>query len=180
MLTSKDIKVHQASQKLGPRQLGPFTVVQVRDNDDYELDLPPVLKIHPVFHVNRLSPYKETEENGKPPPPEPVEVDGEEEWEIECILDSRFYHHQFQYLICWKGFDEGHNSWEPAKNVTHAEEAIKEFHQMNPNAPCKISATGFGKIEWRPRENFTEIQPSDLEWEAGRHPGKSVPRTTQF
>ena len=52
MLTSKDIKVHQASQKLGPRQLGPFTVVQVRDNDDYELDLPLVLKIHPVFHVN--------------------------------------------------------------------------------------------------------------------------------
>ena len=99
MLAAKDVKVHQASQKLGPRQLGPFTVVQVRDNDDYELDLPPVLKIHPVFHVDRLSKYTETEENGKPPPPPPIEVDGEEEWEIERILDSRFYQCQFQYLI---------------------------------------------------------------------------------
>ena len=52
MLTSKDIKVHQASQKLGPCQLGPFTIIQVRDNNDYELDLPLLLKIHPVFHVN--------------------------------------------------------------------------------------------------------------------------------
>ena len=52
MLTSKNIKAHQASQKLGLHQLGPFTIIQVRDNDDYELDLPPVLKIHPVFHVN--------------------------------------------------------------------------------------------------------------------------------
>ena len=52
MLTSKDIKIHEASQKLGPHQIGPFTVVQVRDNDNSELDLPPVLKIHPVFHVN--------------------------------------------------------------------------------------------------------------------------------
>ena len=177
MLTSKDIKIHQASQKLGPHQLGPFTVIQVRD---YELDLPPLLKIHPVFHVNRLSPYKETKENGKPPPPEPVEVNGQEEWEIECILDSWFYCHQFQYLICWKGFDEGHNSWEPAKNVTHTEEAIKEFHWMNPNIPHKISAMGFDKIEWRPQENFMEIQPSDVEWEAGKHPSKSVLRTTQF
>ena len=150
MLTSKDIKIHQASQKLGPRQIGPFTVIEVRDNDDYELDLPPVLKIHPVFHVNRHSLYKETEENGKPPLPEPVEVDGEEEWESERILDSQYYRRQFQYLIHWKGFDEGHNSWEAAKNITHAEEVIKEFHQMNPNAPHKISATGFGKIEWRP------------------------------
>ena len=88
MLTSKDIKIHQASQKLEPCQIGPSTVIQVRYNDDYELDLPLVLKIHLVFHVNRLSLYKETEENGKPPPPEPVEVDREEEWEIERILDS--------------------------------------------------------------------------------------------
>ena len=178
-LAAKNIKVHQASQKLGPRQLGPFTIVQVRDNDDYELDLPPVLKIHPVFHVNRLSKYTETDENGKPPPPPPIEVDGEEEWEIERILDSRFYRRQFQYLIRWKGFDEGHDSWEPAKNITHADEAIAEFHRKNPNAPRKISANGFSKIEWRPLENHTEQQPSDLEWEAGRYRSTSVSRTTR-
>ena len=67
MLTAKDVKVHQASQKLGLHQLGPFTVVQVCDNGNYELNLPLVLKTHPVVHINWLSKYTETEENGKPP-----------------------------------------------------------------------------------------------------------------
>ena len=57
----------------------------------YELNLPPVLKIHPVFHINWLSKYTEIKENGKLPLPPPIKVDGEKEWEIEQILESSFY-----------------------------------------------------------------------------------------
>jgi hypothetical protein len=60
-LQAKQIKVHQQSAKLGPKQLGPFTITEVRSDVDYHLDLPPVLKIHDVFHVDRLSPYSNTE-----------------------------------------------------------------------------------------------------------------------
>lgn len=99
-LSAKDIKIHQASQKLGPRQLGPFTIIERVGDLDYKLDIPPALKIHPVFHVNRLSPWKGNKVNGEvPPPPEPVEVEGEEEYEVKEILDSRLYRRQLQYLI---------------------------------------------------------------------------------
>ena len=52
--------------------------------------LPEQWKIHPVFHVDLLTPYKETAFHGtnytRPPPDL---IDGEEEYEVEKILDSR-------------------------------------------------------------------------------------------
>jgi hypothetical protein len=56
-LQAKDIKIHQKSPKLGPCQLGPFKVIKRIGNLDFKLDLPHYLKLHSVFHVNRLAPY---------------------------------------------------------------------------------------------------------------------------
>jgi hypothetical protein len=56
----------------------------------YRLKLPPSLKIHNVFHVDLLTPYYETEEHGvnyHRPPPELI--DGEEEFEVEEIINKR-------------------------------------------------------------------------------------------
>jgi hypothetical protein len=64
-LQAKQIKVHQQSAKLGPKQLGPFKVTEVRNDIDYKLALPPALRIHDVFHVNCLSPYKGNEVNSQ-------------------------------------------------------------------------------------------------------------------
>ncbi|TFY63254.1 hypothetical protein EVJ58_g3352, partial [Rhodofomes roseus] len=171
-LAAKNIKIHQASQKLGPRQLGPYEVTEVREKDDYVLNLPPALKVHPVFHVDRLSPYKGNDVNGLlPQPPEPVVIDGEEEYEVETILDSRFFRRQLQYLVQWKGYGAGDNSWEPAKNLEHAQKEVAEFHQKHPNAPRKINAALFDGIVWRSPENMTDVVPTDLEWETGRRVG---------
>uniref|UniRef100_A0A0W0F4X9 Putative reverse transcriptase-rnase h-integrase n=1 Tax=Moniliophthora roreri TaxID=221103 RepID=A0A0W0F4X9_MONRR len=88
-LAAKDIKIHQASRKLGPRQLGPFEMVEHIGDLDYHLKLPLAMKVHNVFYVNRLSPWKGNEVNGQwAPPPEAVEVEGEEEHLVEEILDS--------------------------------------------------------------------------------------------
>jgi hypothetical protein len=51
-LDAKDIKVHQPSKKLGPKRLGPFTVIKRVGDLDYQLALPPSLKLHNVFHVD--------------------------------------------------------------------------------------------------------------------------------
>jgi len=56
----------------------------------YQLRLPSTWKIHNVFHMSLLTPYKETDQhrpNFIEPPPEIVK--GEEEWEIEKILKER-------------------------------------------------------------------------------------------
>ena len=55
-LQAKQIKIHQQSAKLGPKQLGPFEITEVISDVDYRLALPPALKIHDVFHVDDLSP----------------------------------------------------------------------------------------------------------------------------
>ena len=155
-------------------------MIEVRDNDNYVLSLPPALKIHPVFHVDRLSPYSGNNINGLlPPPPDPITVNGEEEYEVEKILDSRFYRNQFQCLVHWKGYDNGHNSWEPAKNLGNAQQKVKEFHREYPSAPRIMSTTSFEGVIWRPLENMTDTTPSDLEWRTGRRTGLEVSRTTR-
>jgi transposase InsO family protein len=47
-LTAKDIKIHQKTPKLGPRQLGPYKVLEWIGDLDYRLELPLYLNLNPV------------------------------------------------------------------------------------------------------------------------------------
>jgi hypothetical protein len=58
------------------------------------------MDIHPVFHVSLLDPVHQDPLPGQViPAPEPVIVEGEPEYEVEEVLDSRIFRHQLQYLI---------------------------------------------------------------------------------
>jgi hypothetical protein len=156
-LQAKQIKIHQQSAKLGPKQLGPFEVTEVRSNVDYKLALPPALWIHDVFHVDRLSPYKGNEVNGQvPPPPEPVIVEGEEEYKVDHIRDSKLFGRTLKYLVRWTGYGEGEDTWEPAKNLEHAQDKVLEFYSKNPGAPRKLAANLYASLPWQNPTQFTE------------------------
>ena len=43
-----------------------------------------------------------------------------------------------QYLVRWKGFSEAHDSWEPKRNLGNATLKVKEFHDKNPKAICRM------------------------------------------
>ena len=132
-LQAKQINIHQQSSKLGPKQLGPFTVTKVLSDVDYQLALPPALKVQDVFHVDHLSPYKGNEVNGlEPPPPEPITIKGEEEYEVDHIRDSKMFGKTLKYLVRWTGYGEGEDTWEPAKNLEHAQEKYRSFMQETP------------------------------------------------
>jgi len=58
-------------------------------------------QLHPVFNVVKLSTAPEDPILGRKlqAPPPPIIVDGEEEWEVEEILDSRWHRRRFQFLV---------------------------------------------------------------------------------
>ncbi|RPA91527.1 hypothetical protein L873DRAFT_1713942, partial [Choiromyces venosus 120613-1] len=59
------------------------------------------------------------------PPPLPVRVDGEEEWQVEETLDAKVIRNYLQYLVCWKVYDEA--TWE-LTTMINGLQAIDDFH----------------------------------------------------
>jgi len=114
----------------------------------YRLKLPYQMKqLHPVFNVVKLTPAPDNPITGRKMEdhPPPIVIDGEAEWEVEEILDSRWHQRRFQYLIKWKGYGHEHNSWESASEV-FAPELTAEFHRKHPGAPRHVRHTEFDNI----------------------------------
>jgi hypothetical protein len=59
-LEGKNLWINQPTTKLVPRRYGPFRIIQVMSAVNYCLELPTQWSIHPVFHTDLLTPYKET------------------------------------------------------------------------------------------------------------------------
>ena len=99
-LTRRHVASTRPSGKLDVRKLGPFPVLARVGTSAYRLDLPTSLKIHPVFHVSLLEPHVGNPFPGRQiPPPPPLVVDGEPEYEVASVLDSRVSRGQLQYLV---------------------------------------------------------------------------------
>ena len=95
-----------------------------------------------MFHTDLLTPYHETTlhgDNYQRPPPDLI--DGEEEYEVEAILDSRKFRRakRQQYLVKWKGYPDSNNQWLDKEDV-FAEDAIREFRQRHPTKETHIKA----------------------------------------
>jgi hypothetical protein len=83
------------SRKLDLKWLGPYTVKRMVSFNAYELDLPKDLSVHPVHHVSLLDPIAGDPLPGQElTPPPPVEVEGDQEYEVEWVEDSRVYRNQ--------------------------------------------------------------------------------------
>ena len=87
------------------------------------------MKIHNVFHIDLLIPHHQTEayrETYRQPPPELI--DGEEEYEIEEIIDQRTdkRRQKKQYLVSWVGYPASENSWVDESDL-HAPELLEEY-----------------------------------------------------
>jgi hypothetical protein len=79
------------------------------------------------------------------PPPPPVIVDGEQEFEIAAVLDSKIDNRRrckLLYLVKWSGYEgtEDETSWIPATELGHASEIVTDFHSANPNKPGPLSS----------------------------------------
>ena len=108
----------------------------------YHLKLPTTWKkIHPVFNEALLSPYQSPmyPQQQLPLPAPPIIMEGDEEYEVDEIVDSRMQNAKLQYLVRWKDYPSCVDwTWEPEFNITHAPEVIKDFHAKNPSAPRQL------------------------------------------
>jgi len=101
-LDASDIKTTCPSPKLSHHRLGPFEIEHQVGPLAYHLKLSHGMRqLHPVFNVVKLSTALEDLILGRKlqVPPPPIVVNGEEEWEVEEILDSRWHWRRFQFLV---------------------------------------------------------------------------------
>jgi hypothetical protein len=93
------------------------------------------MRIHPVFHISLL----ELADPNIPQGPAPeIHPDSQEfEDEVEKVLDVRKTRGRLQWLIKWLGYGNEHNTWEPKRNLTHCEKALREFYEKNLEKPEK-------------------------------------------
>jgi hypothetical protein len=135
-LDSRNLRLKTNSPKLTDRRLGPFRVIEKLSDRAYRLDLPEHLKIHNVFYVDLLSKVKEDEFRPILREPGPLEVEGEEEYEVEDIIDSEQRPNGWYYRVKWKGYGPKSNTWEPKANLEHAEDILKKYHQKLLKKAC--------------------------------------------
>jgi hypothetical protein len=135
------MKITHPSSKLDYKLIEPYPILERVGSKAYKLDLPPSIKIHPVFYLSLLEPT--TTNSPIPghiqPPPLAIIVNTQEEWEIEEIMDSRQYHRKLQYRVRWKGYHDEDKTWYPTSNFQNSPNAIKHFHQKYPHKPSPLN-----------------------------------------
>ena len=96
--------------------------------------------IHPVFHIDLLTLYRETIMHGanyQRPPPDLV--NNAEEYKVEKVLDSRLFGRRWrlQYLVRWKGYPDSDNMWVDKDDV-FADDKVRAFKESNLDARTHI------------------------------------------
>jgi len=136
LLSTQNIRIKSpGTQKLLPRYIGPFPVLERIGEVAYKLELPSQLRVHPVFHVSLLKPYISKGQPGHyQPPPLAFDDEGEPWFEVEAVLEhrdvSRGRRVAREYLIKWKSYDHAHNTWEPERNLNDL--ALNSYWQSRP------------------------------------------------
>ena len=116
LLSTRNIYTRRTSTKLRDKFLEPFSIVESVSTNIYRLNLlVKYERLYPVFHISLLEPYQPREDVTPPPP---IDLEGEEHFEVAHILSKiirkggKVYYH-----IRWKGYPPLDDSWEPAKHL---------------------------------------------------------------
>ena len=61
--------------------------------------------------------------------PQPVVIEGEEEWKVEKIMNKRKVRGRDKYLVQWKGCMAEEDTWESRENLKNTMELVEEFER---------------------------------------------------
>jgi len=102
LLSTKDLKWQmkgRRSEKLTEHFMDPYKVKGIISNNAIELELPKSIRIHPVVNVSRVRLYKPQVEGQKKTLSKLVIIEGEEEFEIEKIVNKRTVRGKEKFLV---------------------------------------------------------------------------------
>lgn len=128
-------------QKLSPRWVGPWPIIEVLGPATYRLQLPPRVRIHPVLNVERLRRFTAPSVVPGRVAPSPtavgIDADGHQLWAFERILDKKTSRGKLFYLVQWTGHADP--SWEPAAFLASRQLDIDEFERSTgaPGQPAR-------------------------------------------
>ena len=130
------------SKKLSEKYLGPYKIISQPGTLLFTLRLPESMcSVHPVFHVFMLEPAtSNTFSKRIQPAPAPVIIDGEPEYEISWIVDSKINCRQackLLYKVIWLEYEDtgDESKWIPTSELTHAVDLVSDFHITYPAKP---------------------------------------------
>ena len=132
LLSTKDLKwqmVGRRSEKLVEQFVGPYKIKAIISSNVVELELPTTVKIHPVVNVSRIKRYVDQVYGQRKETPQPVVIEGEEEWEVEKILNKRKVRGKDKFLVRWKGFMAEGDTWESRENLENTGDILREFEE---------------------------------------------------
>jgi len=91
ILGTKDLKyqmVGRRTEKLTERFVGSYKIKKIISLNAVELELPSIVKIHPVVNISRIQKYIEQVEGQRKKQPAPVIIEKEKKWEVKRILNK--------------------------------------------------------------------------------------------
>ncbi|QRV77894.1 Retrotransposable element Tf2 protein [Ceratobasidium sp. AG-Ba] len=125
------------TKKLDNRKGGPFTITEKISSHAYRLDLPKTIRVHNVFHINLLSPVTEDKDfhrkQVKPPPI--ITEEGEEEYEVDHVVNWEWRNGRLYYQIRWKGYDPIEDTMERAEKFAEMHDLLADLRKRLPGAP---------------------------------------------
>jgi len=107
--------------KSAPRYYGPFEILERTGPMEYQLALPPILKLHDVFHISLLKKYIKDVDHVIDWSVLQVEQQGEFQPEPQCILQWK--HLMLRNIsiekvkVWWKHFGPEEATWEMADQM---------------------------------------------------------------
>ena len=132
---SQYFQMTRPSKKLSEKYLRPYEIIAQPSPQFFTFCLLDTIRAtHSVFHVSMLEPAtSNTFQQRSEPPPAPVIIDREPEYEISKIVNSkidRWRACKLLYKVIWLGYEDTDNDseWLPATKLEHTKELLNDFH----------------------------------------------------
>ena len=129
LLSTQNLRLKGIPHKLQRKFCDPYKVLEKIGTQAYCLQLPTTWRIHPVFHVSLLKPWRPSLVQQVPGEVELADLDQPEYFDVEKILrwrwTSRTRQRRREFLVLWQGYPVEDAEWIPA-TYFNDQEALRD------------------------------------------------------